>query len=230
MFIGHFALGFALKKVEPGVSLATAFLAAQLADTVWPVLVLAGVERVAIAPGDTAVAPLRFDSYPWSHSLLTLTILGGLFAGVHFAVRRRARAALLLGLLVVSHWFLDFVSHRPDMPLSPWTSLKLGLGLWSSVPATVLVEGALFATGVALAVQATRPRDAIGRWGFVAFVAFLVFAYVGNLLGPPPPSVQAIGWFSLIAPALLLPTIAWIDSHREPRLWAKSSLASEPEG
>ena len=84
------------------------------------------------------------------------------------------------------------------------------------MPATVLVEGALFAGGVALALRATRPRDAVGGWGFVAFVAFLVVAYVGNLFGPPPPSVQALGWFSLSAPALLLPVIAWVDSHREP--------------
>jgi hypothetical protein len=216
MFIGHFAVGFALKRVEPRVSLATAFLAAQLADTVWPLLVVAGVERVTIAPGDTAVTPLRFDSYPWSHSLLTLSILGGLFAGIHFALRRRPRAAVLLGCLVISHWFLDFVSHRADMPLTPWTSSKLGLGLWRSVPATIAVEGVLFGVGVALALSATRPRDAIGRWGLVAFVAFLVLAYVGNLFGPPPPSVQALGWFSIFAPALLLPAIAWIDRHREP--------------
>ena len=215
MFIGHFALGFALKRLEPRVSLATAFLAAQFADTVWPVLVLAGVERVTIAPGDTAVTPLRFDSYPWSHSLLTLSVFGGLFAGVHFALRRRPRAAMLLGVLVVSHWLLDFVSHRPDMPLTPWTSPKGGLGLWKSVSATIAVETVLFGVGVALALSATRPRDAIGRWGLVAFVAFLVLAYVGNLFGPPPPDVRSLGWFSACAPALLLPTIAWIDSHRE---------------
>ena len=216
MFVGHFALGFALKKIEPRVSLATAFLAAQLADTVWPVLVLMGVEHVAIAPGDTAVTPLRFDSYPWSHSLLTLSLLGALFAGVHFALQRRARAAALLGLLVVSHWVLDFLSHRADMPLTPWTPQKFGLGLWNSVIATVAVEGALFAGGVALALSATRPRDAVGRWGFVAFVALLALIYVSNLLGPPPPSVQAVGWVSVSAPVLMLPLIAWIDRHREP--------------
>src|SRR5688572_21415975 len=189
MFVGHFALGFALKRIEPRVSLATAFLAAQLADTIWPVLVLTGVERVAIAPGDTAVTPLRFDSYPWSHSLLTLAAFGGIFAGVHYAFHRRARAAALLGLLVISHWVLDFLSHRPDMPLTPWTQQKVGLGLWNSVIATVAVEGALFAGSVALALRATQPRDAIGRWGFYGFVAFLALVYVSNLFGPPPPSI-----------------------------------------
>jgi hypothetical protein len=216
MFIGHFALGLAAKKLEPRVSLATTFLAAQLADTIWPVLLLTGAERVTIAPGDTVVTPLRFDSYPWSHSLLTLVVWGGVLAAVHFAVSRRLRAALLLLGLVVSHWVLDFVTHRPDMPLTPWTSLKLGLGLWNSLPATLIVEGLLFVMGVRMALAATRPRDGIGRWGLIGFLVFLVVAYVGNLAGPPPPSVAAIGWLSIAAPLVLLPFIAWVDRHREP--------------
>jgi hypothetical protein len=216
MFIGHFALGLASKKVEPGVSLATSFLAAQLADTIWPVLILTGAERVTITPGDTVVTPLRFDSYPWSHSLLTLVVWGAVLAGVHFAARRRTRAALLLWGLVVSHWVLDFVSHRADMPLTPWTSRKLGLGLWNSLPATLVVEGLLFATGVRLALEATRPRDGIGRWGLFGFLAFLVVAYVASLAGPPPPSLAALGWTSVAAPVILLPFVAWVDRHRAP--------------
>ncbi len=216
MFIGHFALGLASKKIEPDVSLATSFLAAQLADTIWPVLVLVGVERVAIAPGDTVVTPLRFDSYPWSHSLLMLIVWGAVFAGVHFAVKRRGRAALLLGGLVVSHWVLDFLSHRADMPLTPWTPEKLGLGLWNSLPATVAVEGLLFVAGARMALVATRPRDAFGRWGLLGFLGFLVAVYVANLAGPPPPSVAALAWIGIAAPVILLPFVAWVDRHREP--------------
>jgi hypothetical protein len=216
MFLGHFALGLALKRVEPNVSLATAFLAGQLADTLWPVLVLAGVEHVAIAPGDTAVTPLRFESYPWSHSLLALVVLEALFAAVHFGRTRRARAAVLLGGLVVSHWLLDFATHRPDMPLTPWSSEMLGLGLWNSVGATLALEAALFAGGITLALQATRARDGIGRWGLAGFLALLVIIYIGSLLGPPPPDVQTLGVMSLILPLLLLPVVAWIDRHREP--------------
>jgi hypothetical protein len=216
LFIGHFALGLASKKLEPDVSLATSFLAAQLADTVWPVLVLAGVEHVTIAPGETAVTPLRFDSYPWSHSLLALLVYGAIFAALHLAVRRRARAAILLGALVVSHWVFDFVSHGADMPLTPWTSQRLGLGLWNSLPATLIVEGLLFVAGVWMALGATRARDGIGRWGLYGFLAFLVVAYVGNLAGPPPPSVAALAWTGVAAPVILLPFIAWVDRHRRP--------------
>ena len=74
MFIGHFAVALGAKKVAPAVSLGTMFLAAQLADLLWPTFVLLGIERVEIAPGATAVTPLDFVSYPYSHSLLALAL------------------------------------------------------------------------------------------------------------------------------------------------------------
>jgi len=48
VFIGHFAVAFAAKRAVPEVSLGTLFLAAQLADLVWPTLVLLGFEQFAI--------------------------------------------------------------------------------------------------------------------------------------------------------------------------------------
>jgi len=215
MFIGHFAVAFAAKKIEPEVSLGTTFAAAQLADVVWPVFVLAGIERVAIAPGDTAVTPLRFESYPYSHSLVAVLLWAIAFAGLHYLSRKRPRAALFLGLLVLSHWVLDVASHRPDMPVTPWGPLRLGLGLWYSLPATVLVEVGLLAAGVWLYASATRGRDRVGRYGLASLVAFLVVLYAGNLLGPPPPSVQAIGWAGLLGAAILLVWSAWVDRHRQ---------------
>ncbi len=217
MFIGHFALGFAFKRIDPRVSLATSFLAAQLADVVWPVFVLAGVEQVSVDPGNTAVTPLDFERYPWSHSLLAMSLLAGALGAIHYLGQRRLRTAVLLGGLVVSHWVLDVLTHRPDMPLSPWSPTKLGLGLWHSVAGTVVVEGLMFAAGVALALKATRARDAIGRWGLLALVLLLSLIYVANLLGPPPPSALAVGVASLLLPLVLLPLVAFIDRHREPR-------------
>src|SRR3954462_9069437 len=113
MFIGHFAVAFAARRAEPSASLGTYFAAAQLSDLIWPVLVLAGVERVAINPGNTAFTPLRFESYPISHSLVTVLGWGVLFGAIHWWRRRRAAAAIWIAALVVSHWVLDFVSHRP---------------------------------------------------------------------------------------------------------------------
>ena len=215
MFLGHFALGFAAKKVEPSMSLGTALAAAQLPDVIWPYLVLAGVEQVEVAPGDTAVTPLRFVSYPWSHSLLAVAAWGAVLAAGHFAVRRRPLAAACLWVLVVSHWVLDFVSHRPDMPLVPWSPAVVGLGLWSSVPATLCVEFLLYAGGVALYFGATSARDRVGRYVPAALVATLAILYLASVFGPPPPSDRAVAWSGVIGLVFVIWAV-WADRHRTP--------------
>ena len=216
MFIGHFGLAFAAKKAAPEVSLGTLFLAAQLADLVWPVLVLAGVERFAISPGITAVTPLDFIHYPWSHSLVALLAWGAAF-GIGYRVLRGAgwRPALVIAALVVSHWVLDVVTHRPDMPLAPGDSQKLGLGLWNSMAATAIVEGVMFVACLAVYVRATRAVDPVGRFALAGLVFFLLAIYGANLLGPPPPSVEAVAW-SALAMWLLVAWGYWIDRHRVP--------------
>lgn len=214
MFIGHFAVGFAARKIAPRGSLPAYFAAAQFPDLLWPVLVAAGVERVTIAPGDTAFTPLRFDSYPISHSLVLDLVWAVLFAGLMWLATRSRSAALASGALVVSHWLLDFVTHRADMPIFPGGS-RYGLGLWNSVPATLAIESALFAAGVALYARATRPRDGIGRYGLIGLVVLLVAAYLGAAFGPPPPSVAAVVGTGIAGGLLLLALSAWVDRHRE---------------
>lgn len=214
MFIGHFAVGFALKRVTPRVNLATLFAAAQLPDLVWPVLVAAGVERVEIAPGDTAFTPLAFVSYPWSHSLLLVVIWGVALGVIHFMRARSAIAAIVLAVLAASHWLLDYVTHRPDMPVYPGGPLY-GLGLWNSVPGTLAVEGVIFGVGVWLYAQATRPRNGRGRFAFASLVGVLVLAYAGNLFSAPP-SVTAVWSGTIVGFLLLLAWAAWADRNRIP--------------
>ena len=214
MFIGHFAVGFAAKGVSPKPSLATYLAAAQWPDLLWPVLLLTGAEHVTIAPGDTAFNPLRFDSYPVSHSLVTVAAWGAAFAALVWWRSRDRRGALTCWALVVSHWLLDFITHRPDLPLAPGVSTKLGLGLWESVPLTLAVEGVLFALGVWLYLRATRPRDAIGRWGLVGLVALMLAAYFGAAFGPPPPSAPAIAVTGILGALVFLGASAWVDAHR----------------
>jgi hypothetical protein len=214
MFIGHFALAFAAKRAEPRASLGTYMAAAQLSDILWPFLLLAGVEQVTIEPGNTAFTPLRFDCYPLSHSLATVMGWGLLFGAIHWAWKRRPRAAVLLAALVVSHWMLDFATHRPDLPLRPGDPQKFGLGLWNSVAATLVIEGTMFAAGVWLYVSGTRPRDGVGRYGLAALVAFLVVLYLAAAFGPPPPSARAVALAA--TPGLLLAAwAAWADRHRD---------------
>ena len=175
-------------------------------------LVLAGVEHVRIDPGNTAFTPLDFFDYPWSHSLVMALAWSVLF-GLAF-IREGRRAAMILGLLVLSHWVLDFVTHRPDMPLWPGSSTMLGLGLWNSVPATIVIESAMFTAGVWIYALSTRPRDLIGVFAFWGLVFFLGVIYAANAFGPPPPSVTAIGIAGVAGAALFTVWSWWIDRHR----------------
>jgi hypothetical protein len=214
MFIGHFAVAFAAKKAAPAVSLGTLILAAQLADLVWPTLVLAGIEVVKVQPGNTAMTPLDFVHYPWSHSLVALCAWAiALVLVYRFACGGKSRALLTLAALVLSHWVLDVASHRPDMPVTLGGSERLGLGLWDSVPATVLVEVLMFAAGIALYTKATRAIDRTGTVAFRALVAFLLVMYFGNIFGPPPPSVAVLAW-TCQGIWLLVAWGWWIDRHR----------------
>jgi hypothetical protein len=216
MFLGHFALAFAARRAEPGASLGACMAAAQFPDVIWPYLLLAGVERVSIVPGDTAFTPLRFDSYPVSHSLVAVAAWGLLFAALHWSRRRRLRAALFLGLLVVSHWVLDWVTHRPDLPLAPGLPMKFGLGLWNSVPGTLAVESTLFAAAVWLYLRGTRPAQGAGGYRVAALIAVLVVIYLGAAFGPPPPSAHAVALST--APGILFAVWAnWADRQRVAR-------------
>jgi hypothetical protein len=214
VFIGHFAVAFAAKKLSPRTSLGTLFVATGFLDLLWPILLLLGIEHVRVVP--TANAFLRLDlyDYPWSHSLATTLLWGALFGGLILAWSRDAWAALVVGATVVSHWVLDFLSHRADMPLWPGGPL-VGLGLWNSVFGTIVVEGLLFAGGLWLYFGATRPRDTFGRAGAAAFAAFCVLIYALNVAGPPPPNASAMPVFGLFG--WLFPLAAWwVDHHREP--------------
>lgn len=193
MFLGHYATGFAAKKISPRTPLPLLLLASQFIDHLWPVFVLFGIERVAIAPGITAFTPLDFLYYPWTHSLLMSMAWGvGLGAGV-YAFRREMREAVVIAALVPGHWVLDLLSHRPDLPLAPGTESMFGLGLWNSIPATIAVELALFAGGLLLYWRATPEAPRRSRIILATLVAFLLVIYASNTFGPPPPNVEMIG-------------------------------------
>jgi len=212
MFLGHFAVGFGAKRLAPRASLGTLLLAAQFIDLLWPTLVLLGVERVRIAPGITTVVPLDFEHYPISHSLFAVVGWALLFGAVYFLIRRDRRTSLVLGFAVLSHWLLDWLTHRPDLPLFPG-SARVGLGLWQSLPATLIVELGLFVAGVALYRHATRAADRTGRWALWSLVTLLVVIYAANLFGTPPPDATTIGWVGQ-AQWLLIAWGYWLDRHR----------------
>lgn len=213
MVIGHYAVALGAKNAAPKTSLGTLFLAAQFIDLLWPIFVLIGLEHVRINPGDTAFTPLDFYDYPISHSLLTVVGWGLGFALIYYARRRYQRGAWIVGLAVLSHWVLDFISHRPDLPLAPGSGLRVGMGLWNSVAATLILEGGLFAIGVYLYLRSTEAKDGIGKYAFWSFIVFTVVLYVLNAVGPQPPNVQTIALGGL-AQWLIVPWTYWIDRHR----------------
>jgi membrane-bound metal-dependent hydrolase YbcI (DUF457 family) len=219
MFLGHFALGLAAKKLTPYTSLGTLVVAVQLLDLIWPTFLLLGIERVRVDPGNTAVTPLAFDHYPWTHSLALSVVWAAAFAALYAFFRRYPRGALVAGLGVVSHWVLDFVSHRPDLPLAPGLTGRFGLGLWHSVPLTVAVEASLFACGVWLYARSTEPSDRLGTWALAGFAIALPIIYAASLFGPPPPSARAVA-IAGQAQWLLVFWALWIDRHRRAvRQW-----------
>jgi hypothetical protein len=215
MFLGHYGVALAAKRASPETSLGVLVLAAQWLDLLWPILLLLGVERVAIAPGITRMVPLDFLHYPWSHSLLMVLLWAALLGGA-VAWRLGFRAGSVVALCVASHWFLDVLMHRPDLPLLPGSDARLGLGLWNSPVATVVLEAAFFLGGLWVYLRTTEPADRVGRWSFWAWVAFLTAIEVGNFTGPPPPSATAVARVTLLL-WLLVPWTAWFDRHRRVR-------------
>ncbi|MGZ7031452.1 MAG: metal-dependent hydrolase [Thermoanaerobaculia bacterium] len=214
MFIGHNAVGFGSKAAAPRVSLGLLMAAPMLLDLLWPIFVLLGLERFVIEQAaPTPFLHFRFTSYPWSHSLLMSCVWGALYGGGYYLRTRFARGGWILALGVVSHWVLDFVTHRPDLPLWPGGP-KVGLGLWYSTAGTVIVESLLFVIGVAIYLRTTRARDRAGRIGPWTLIVFLAVVYAGSIFGGAPPSVNDVATVTLLT--WLIPFwAAWLDQHRD---------------
>jgi hypothetical protein len=207
VFIGHFAVGFAAKRLVPRTSLGTLVLAAQFIDLLWPTLLLLGIERVVIDPGLRG-APLDFEHYPVSHSLLGAIGWGAALGAVFYALTRRPHDAWIVALLVVSHWVLDLIAHRPDLPLLFAGGPKLGLGLWDRPGVELAVELALFAVCFAAYLRTASGRAA--GWKPWLLAVLLVAIQIGNAFGPPPPSVAAIAWVGQ-SQWLLVAAAYWVD-------------------
>ena len=217
MFVGHFAVALGAKRAAPQLPLALLFVAVQWADILWPVLILCGVERAEIHPGITTVTPLDLQFIPYSHSLVLSLVWACAFALLGLR-KRDPKAAAILALAVFSHFVLDVVSHRPDMPLSPFSEVRIGLGLWNSLPATLLVEGVMWLLAVALYARGTQPSNGMGRYGFWALVALLTGTWIGSIFGPPPPGIRPAVISMLVATVLIVPWAGAIDRGRRPGL------------
>jgi hypothetical protein len=216
MFIGHFGIALAAKRVAPRTSVGTLILGAQFLDFLWPILLLTGTEHVRIAPGITKVSPFDFYDYPISHSLATAIGWSVLVGGIYFLARRYAGGSWTVGLAVLSHWVLDFLVHRPDLPLWP-AGPRAGLGLWNSWAASIGLEVLFFGAGLAIYLGTTTAQDAIGRYALWLLLALLFLGWISTLFTGAPPSVKAVAWGGL-SMWITVPWGYWADSHRRARL------------
>ena len=216
MFIGHFGVGFGLKRMAPRVSLGLLIAATVWADILWTVFLLLGWEHARISIGNTRWTPLDLYDYPCSHSLIFMTLWATALALAYRACRSDRIGAVAIWIGVVSHWVLDWITHRPDMPLYP-NGPKHGLGLWNSIPGTLVVELILFAGGVLLYSRCTRPRDpsAATVFGATRYAAVLLILYVGDRFSSPPQGIKSMAVSGLIATLVLIAWPWWFDRHRE---------------
>lgn len=206
MLVGHLAVALTAKRVEPKVSLGMLVLATMLADLLWCVFMIAGWEHVEFKPGKGAANYFVATDIVLSHSLLMDAVWAGLLGLIFYSVRRYAAGAWIVFAAVLSHWVLDVISHRPDMPLAPGSRIHLGFALWNSVTATLLLEGSFWLAAVILYARGTRPVKRAGVLGYWMVVAMLTLIWYNNVAGPPPPDSSTAPYVSL---ALFSLTVAW---------------------
>ena len=198
MFVGHYGISFAAKKVDPAVPLWVLFLAVQFLDVLWAPFVLLGIEKVRIVPGFTASNPLDLYYMPYTHGLIT-AIAWSLAAAIVYQLvaRGNRRAAVVIALAVFSHWVLDFLVHRPDLPLYDNTA-KVGLGLWNLPALAFGLEGVLLFGGMWLyfRIGPTRRGAVLGLGAIMLAIQAYVF------FGPPPTSDKAAAVTALASYAI----------------------------
>jgi hypothetical protein len=213
VFIGHYAVALTAKKFAPDTSLGALTAASTLLDLLWPIFILIGWEEVRIDPGNTRFTPLEFVSYPISHGLVAVLAWATLFAVLYQMTAHYRRGSVAIWLLVVSHWVLDLITHRPDLPLYAGGP-KYGLGLWDHPRATIAVEMAMYLVGMWVYWSSTRAKDRIGEWAFWAFVMVLMVFYAYNVVAPPPPNVRTLAVAAILFGWLLVIWAWWFDRHR----------------
>ena len=225
MFIGHYGVSLAAKRVDARLPLGWLFLAVQLPDILWAVLFLLGVEKARIIPAQTAVIAVDLYYIPYSHSLAaSLLWAAAIYAFVRLfpsgrAGLRKSTVAIVMALAVLSHFVLDIIVES-NLPLYADTS-KVGLGLANNPIVAYIVEGLILVAGLILYLRATTPKNLTGRYGMIVFVVVML-AFNLAMFGPPPTNLQVVAVSSLGSFAAMAGIAFWLDRQR------RASILSRP--
>jgi len=214
MFVGHYGVSFAAQRMNRRIPLWALFIAVQFLDVLWAPLILLGIEKVRIVPGITASNPLDLYYMPFTHSLVAAVVWSALGYGLYRLWRGPAGgAATLVGLAVFSHWILDFVVHRPDLPLYDNTA-KVGLGLWNQPVLAFGLEAALLFGGMSLFLQGRSGR----KTSMMIFGIIMLAIQAVVFFGPPPASDSAAATTAVLSYGLFAGFVAWWGRrHTDPR-------------
>jgi len=218
MFVGHYSVSYAGKRVTPSVPLWVLFLSVQFLDVLWGFFVLLGVERVRIVPGITATNPLDLYFMPYTHSLIGALAWSVVAALLYRAWRGRTtgdKGPFMVAAAVFSHWPLDLLVHRPDLPLIG-DRFKVGLGLWNMPALAFTLEAAFLAIGFSLYLRSTRPIASAATAGPIVFVLLMLAVQAVTFFGAPPASSTAAAITALAAYATLAAVAGWLDGRRQP--------------
>jgi hypothetical protein len=180
----------------------------------WGLLMVCGIEHVQFKPGIGPGNYFSASNILISHSLAMDVVWAALLSAVSYLTCRSPRAPLVILGLVLSHWILDWVSHRPDLPIAPGLNQHVGLGLWTSIPATVMVEGGLWASALIFYARASRPKGRAGSYAYWAGIVVLTIAWYNNIAGPPPRNPATAPLASLAFFSLAVLWAFWIDALR----------------
>jgi hypothetical protein len=227
MIVGHYGVSFAAKAADNRIPLWLLFIAAQFVDVLWAFFVLLGIEKVGIVPGITASSPLDLYYYPFTHSLLASFVWFGV-AVVGYRLLRPGkgtwRMGLIVGAAVLSHWVLDLLVHRPDLPLYD-DAAKVGLGLWNYPAVSFLLEAGLLLGGMWLYLRGTFPVNTGGKYGIPVLSAILLISLAGTSVGPALPSPAAYATVGLISYFLAAGAVYWLERKRK---WPRANRSSPP--
>lgn len=214
MFVGHYGVSFATKRIDPSVPLWVLFIAVQLLDVAWASLVLLGIEKVHIVPGITRSNPFDLYYMPYTHSLVAALLWSAGGFAVYRLWKRRdgLRGPLVVAVAVFSHWVLDLVVHRPDLPMYG-NAAKAGLGLWNSPAIALGLEIAVLFGGMWMYfLVGVQRRIATAAFGLVMIA---VQAYV--FFGPPPASDTALALTSITLYLVFAVVIRMLEGGRQTR-------------